>query len=59
MQYGHSVAVDLSVSADRKEVTCSVGGECGECKAKPCDALQGGNIILKAGGKLRCDTEVQ
>ena len=39
-----NIPVNLSVSADRREVTCSAGGECGVCGAR------GGDIILKAEG---------
>ena len=38
------IPVNLWVSVDRTEVTCSAGGECGVCGAR------GGNIILEAEG---------
>ena len=43
---GYQIAKSLHISSDRKEVTCSVGGQCGDC------GPQGGDILLKAEGFL-------
>ena len=47
-QTGHNIAVDLTISSDRKEVTCSVGGDCGLC------APEDGKIFLDVEGKKWC-----
>ena len=44
VQWAHDIATHLDVSPDRKEVTCSVGGECRTCG--PVDGV----ITLKAEG---------
>ena len=45
VQPGYNIAVDQTISSDRKEVTCSVGGDCGSCRP------QEGKILLDVEGK--------
>ena len=43
---GHDIAMDLSVSPDRQQVTCSVGGGCAQC-------LQADKILLDLEGNQK------
>ena len=42
---GHDIAMDLNISSDRKEVTCSIGGQCAKC------IPQNETILLNVEGK--------
>ena len=42
---GHDIAMDLNISSDRTEVTCSVGGQCAKCTP------QNETILLNVEGK--------
>ena len=43
---GHNIAKDLTVSPDRRQVTCSVGGGCAQC-------LQDDKILLDVEGNKK------